>query len=85
VFVQWRFSTKDVKYKNIRKYTRANIRYYCEYISSIIHINMVRLKFLDEASFESRSLKRKRGVGRLGQQLNGIIQPAGLFVLRSLL
>jgi hypothetical protein len=77
VFHSWKYSTKVAKYKNVLKYTNANIRYYVEYTSAIVNLPHLRLKYLDESRFESRSLKRKRGVSAAGRQLHGLIDRAG--------
>jgi hypothetical protein len=77
VFKRWKFSSKNVKYKNVRKFTNANIRYYLEYTTAIVNLPVLNLKYLDEARFESRSLKRKRGVSAQNRQLHGLINRAG--------
>jgi hypothetical protein len=72
VLQRWKWSTKQARYKQILKYTWANIRYYLVYVSAIIMFDIMRLKFIDEAMFESRSLKRKSGLAQRGRDLIGL-------------
>ena len=44
----------------------------------------MRLKFLDEASFESRALRRKRGVAKRGERAGGIAHLGAFGSLYSL-
>ena len=43
--------------------------YYCIWLLSIQDFPLVRLKFLDEASFESGDCRRRRGVAKKGRRL----------------
>jgi hypothetical protein len=72
VFDRWHFSRKEAQYKNILKFTWANILYYCVYISAILTFDITRLKYFDEAIFESRSLKRKYGFSQRGHRVVGL-------------
>jgi transposase len=47
------FSLKDIQHKHIAKLTVANIIYYAHYTSAVIFIPRLRLKFADEAHFNS--------------------------------
>jgi hypothetical protein len=66
-FKRWRWSYKNAKYKSPRKYAAANLRYYVQYVTGIVRYPLDRLKFLDEARFDAKSLQRKKGVSRIGQ------------------
>lgn len=52
---RWGFTYKIVKAKHLNKFTLANINYYAAYVLSVAQIPWRRLKFADEASFQSRS------------------------------
>jgi hypothetical protein len=71
-FRRWRYSSKDVRHKSPLKFTWANIRHYCIYVSAVLLLDVWRLKFLDEASFESRALRRKRGIARAGVRVGSV-------------
>lgn len=42
------YSEKNVKYKNLLKFTAANALYTCQYILGVQSFNWLRLKFFDE-------------------------------------
>jgi hypothetical protein len=75
VFKSWKYNTKNVKYKNILKFHINNIAYYVIYVTMIRTLPFLRLKYLDEARFVSKKLKRHRGVAAAGRELHGLIDP----------
>jgi transposase len=62
-------SVKNVNTKERAKYTLANMTAYVHYIVAVHSIPMERLKFLDESSFASQQLSRKRGHGPRGERV----------------
>ncbi len=67
-FKRWRWSYKNAKYKSPLKYAAANLRYYVHYVTGIVRYPLDRLKFLDEARFDAKSLQREKGVSRVHRQ-----------------
>ncbi|KAG2370676.1 hypothetical protein C9374_014692 [Naegleria lovaniensis] len=66
-------SFKNACYKSRLKYTPENITKYIHYVCGMAEllekVPVYRLKFLDESSFVSRNLYRKRGVAPIGCRL----------------
>ena len=52
------------------KYTAANIIHTVHYVVSIRDVPLHRLKYLDEASFASRSLRRARALSEKGRPVH---------------
>jgi hypothetical protein len=59
------------------KYTLGNIAYYATYTQGILQFNPLKIKYVDESSFEARSQLVKKGVGPAGERLNGIAERKG--------
>jgi hypothetical protein len=55
MYKRWRWSFKNTNYKHIHKYQWANIHLYGHYLVYTRSLQMMRIKFMDEASFSSRS------------------------------
>jgi hypothetical protein len=86
VFSRWKFTSTDVRYRNVLKFTAANVAYYLIYTHEILSFPQFRLKFFDEASFEQRSLMRRKGRGFNGQRINAVVNARGdLLVLPRIL
>jgi len=69
LFQSWRWSFKKPHAYQVQKYTAENIQYYCRYVEQIAVIPWVRLKFLVEASFESRNLAHNTAVFPVGTRM----------------
>ncbi len=55
IFKQWKWTWKNVEYKQINKYNHENIVYYGKYLLWLSEqINWKHIKFLDEAHFVNR-------------------------------
>lgn len=70
--LRWGFSAKLPSLFSLHKYTAANISYYRDWINNIATYNPLRLKFLDEAHFDSRYLKRRTGFALAGRRFRGV-------------
>jgi hypothetical protein len=77
VFKGWGFTSTNIRHRNVLKFTVENIANYVGYTSEITSFNPLRIAYLDEASYESRSLMRKRGKGPSGQRINAIVDRKG--------
>jgi hypothetical protein len=85
VFKSWCFLHKRPKHKALLKYTRANVIYYQHYlVFAFLNFrgNYGRVHFLDEASFESRDLRRSHGWGPAGEEIHVAADTRGV-LLRS--
>jgi len=60
---------KRAQYKQINKFTAANINYTLHYLLTATALPHRILKFLDESHFNSRDLRRERGVSERGRPL----------------
>ena len=63
------FTNKTGKYISYRKFTLENIIYYGVWVSNIVHYPVLRVKYLDEASFDDGNLRRHRGWAPAGVPL----------------
>jgi transposase len=70
LFARWGFTWKKPMYKQLLKYTAANIIHTVHYVVSIRDVPLHRLKYLDEASFASRSLRRARALSEKGRPVH---------------
>lgn len=68
-FTRWNLTNKNCKFWCIRKFTFANVAYYLVYISEVLLLPLLSLKYLDEASFEEKSLRQRKGWSACGQRL----------------
>jgi hypothetical protein len=57
IFKSWRWSWKNVEYKQTHKYKPENIARYGKYLLWVAEQDWKKLKFLDEAHFVNRSKK----------------------------
>jgi len=58
----WSFKVPDRR-AQLQKFTWDNIRYYCDFTLQILDIPLVKCKFLDEATYNSKDLNRRRVIG----------------------
>lgn len=72
VLKSWRWSRKGTEQKAIMKYTAENIAYYGEYIHSIVDVPLVNLKYLDEAHFDWRTLRPRKGYSARGRRVHTV-------------
>lgn len=84
MFKRWRWTYKNAKYRSPLKYTLANRRYYVHYVTGIVRYPLDRIKFLDEARFDAKSLLRKKGVSRAGQPVIRVHGRNGAFLALSM-
>jgi transposase len=63
-------TVKNAHYWSANKFSLDNVLYYVVYTSEILAVPWQQLKFLDEASFQDRSLRRQRGWAEAGRALN---------------
>ena len=75
--LRWNFTAKLPSLFSLHKYTAANISYYSEWITNIVNYNPLQLKFLDEAHFDSRSLKRRTGFAQASRRFRGVAAMSG--------
>jgi transposase len=69
IFKRWRLTKKKIKRWAVRKFTLQNIIYYCVYVTEVLHIPVLNLKYLDEASFENSDVRQNRGWSQAGRPL----------------
>lgn len=55
-FKRWGWSFTKPDYRQIHKYTKENIQYYCTYLYNIQNIAWDKIKFADESHFDSRGM-----------------------------
>jgi len=68
-FKRWGWSFKKPFYKQINKFTAANCMYTGHYLLTIAAINPIHLKYLDESHFDSKGLRRSKGVSEIGRPI----------------
>ena len=61
---------KKGKYVAANKFSVQNIAYYVQYVVGILLFSAFNLKFVDEASFEDRDLRRQHGYAQSGRRLS---------------
>jgi len=69
-FKRWKWSSKRARYQQINKFTTANILYTAHYLLSVRTLPPLSLKYLDEAHFETKDLRRARGWSEKGQPIS---------------
>lgn len=59
IFHEWRWSWKRPSFKQLNKYTEANIERYQNYIDWILEQNLLHVKFVDEVHFVNKGMYLK--------------------------
>jgi len=67
---RWGFTWKKPMHVQLLKYTGENIAYTAQFVVGIKDFPLLHLKYADECHFESRSLRRTRGLAERGRSLS---------------
>jgi len=72
IFKSWRWSFKKPNRSHLLKYTSQNIKNYVNFSVWILNIPWLKLKFVDEVSFVSRSLLKSKVLGPINEKIISI-------------
>jgi len=69
IFKRWGWSWKIIDIRKIEKYTPKNIFKYYIHALCMSSLPLSKLKFLDESGFQLKDIRRKYGIGPIGQRV----------------